>query len=143
MRCGSPVLRRARSVHSGRPSSNNGLGDTYKLRIDLITLQSARGSVQFLRTVWRNPGSRRLSRCSCVPARISSSIPHRTRRLPLQHKPHRRLHSTCLVSFAVLVYFLLTIMPLHYHNSPYQTPLSSFVWSIIKAALLIKLWLSR
>jgi len=48
-----------------------------------------------------------------------------------------------LVSFAVLVYFLLTIMPLYYHNSPYQTPLSALVWFIIEATPLIKLWLLR
>jgi len=48
-----------------------------------------------------------------------------------------------LVSLAVLVYFLLTIMPLYYHNTPYQTPLSSLVWFIIEAAPLIKLWLLR
>ena len=48
-----------------------------------------------------------------------------------------------LVTTGVLVYFLLTIMPLYYHNSPYQTPLSALVWFIIEAAPLIKLWLRR
>lgn len=48
-----------------------------------------------------------------------------------------------LVSFGVVAYFLLTIMPLYYHNSPYQTPLSALVWFMIEAAPLIKLWLRR
>jgi len=48
-----------------------------------------------------------------------------------------------LVSTGVLAYFLLTIMPLYYHNSPYQTPLSALFWFFIEAAPLIKLWLRR
>ncbi|KAH9957142.1 hypothetical protein BC827DRAFT_722637 [Russula dissimulans] len=48
-----------------------------------------------------------------------------------------------LVSFGVLIYFMLTIMPLYYHNSPYQTPLSALVWFTIEAAPLLKLWLRR
>ncbi|KAI0290227.1 hypothetical protein BC826DRAFT_885055, partial [Russula brevipes] len=36
-----------------------------------------------------------------------------------------------LVSLGVLIYFLLTIMPLCFHNSPYQTPLSTLIWFII------------
>ena len=48
-----------------------------------------------------------------------------------------------LLSFSVLVYFLFTTMPLYYHNSPYQTPLSALVWFIIEAAPLIKLWFLR
>jgi len=48
-----------------------------------------------------------------------------------------------LVSLGVLIYFLLTIMPLYYHNSPYQTPLSALVWFIIEVAPLLKLWFRR
>jgi hypothetical protein len=48
-----------------------------------------------------------------------------------------------LVALGVLIYFLLTIMPLCYHNSPYQTPLSALVWFAIEAAPLLKLWLRR
>jgi hypothetical protein len=48
-----------------------------------------------------------------------------------------------LVALGVLIYFLLTIMPLFFHNSPYQTPLSSLVWFAIEASHLIKLWLRR
>ncbi|KAH9992202.1 hypothetical protein BJV74DRAFT_401965 [Russula compacta] len=33
-----------------------------------------------------------------------------------------------LVAAGVLIYFILTIMPLFFHNSPYQTPLSALVW---------------
>jgi len=48
-----------------------------------------------------------------------------------------------LVSLGVLIYFLLTIMPLYYHNSPYQTPLSALVWFLIEASPLLKLWFRR
>ena len=48
-----------------------------------------------------------------------------------------------LVSLGVLIYFLLTIMPLFFHNSPYQTPLSALVWFVMEAAPLLKLWLRR
>lgn len=48
-----------------------------------------------------------------------------------------------LVTTGVLVYALLTIMPLYYHNSPYQTPISALVWFVIEAAPLIKLWFLR
>jgi hypothetical protein len=48
-----------------------------------------------------------------------------------------------LVALGVLIYFLLTIMPLFFHNSPYQTPLSALVWFAIEASPLIKLWLRR
>jgi hypothetical protein len=34
-------------------------------------------------------------------------------------------------------------MPLYYHNSPYQTPISALVWFVIEAAPLIKLWFLR
>jgi Family of unknown function (DUF6535) len=46
-----------------------------------------------------------------------------------------------LVSSAVLIYLLLTIMPLYYHNSPYQTPLTSLVWFVVEASPLFVLWL--
>ncbi|KAN0127564.1 hypothetical protein V8E53_014652, partial [Lactarius tabidus] len=45
-----------------------------------------------------------------------------------------------LVALSVLVYFILSIMPLFYHNSPYLTPLSMVIWFVIEAAPLIKLW---
>jgi len=32
-------------------------------------------------------------------------------------------------------------MPLYYHNSPYQTPLTSFVWFVIEVAPLLLPWL--
>ena len=48
-----------------------------------------------------------------------------------------------LVALGVLIYFVLTIMPLCYHNSPYQTPLSALVWFAIEAAPLLKLWVRR
>ena len=48
-----------------------------------------------------------------------------------------------LVSIGALIYFVLTIMPLCYHNSPYQTPLSALVWFAIEAAPLLKLWVRR
>ena len=35
-----------------------------------------------------------------------------------------------LVALCLLVYFLLSIMPLFFHNSPYQTPLSAIFWFI-------------
>lgn len=45
-----------------------------------------------------------------------------------------------LVALCVLVYFVLSIMPLYFHNSPYQTPLSAVFWFIQEATPLIKLW---
>lgn len=48
-----------------------------------------------------------------------------------------------LVATGVLIYFILTIMPLFFHNSPYQTPLSALVWFTIEAAPLLRLWLRR
>ncbi|KAI0298061.1 hypothetical protein B0F90DRAFT_1736076 [Multifurca ochricompacta] len=47
-----------------------------------------------------------------------------------------------LVAFAVLIYFVLSIMPLYFHNSPYQTPLSSVLWFMMEATPLVRLWLS-
>ncbi len=35
-----------------------------------------------------------------------------------------------LVALCHLVYFLLSIMPLVFHNSPYQTPLSAVFWFV-------------
>ncbi|KAI9511939.1 hypothetical protein F5148DRAFT_184342 [Russula earlei] len=48
-----------------------------------------------------------------------------------------------LLTLGVLIYFLLTIMPLYFPSSPYQTPLSALVWFIIEASPLLKLWLRR
>ena len=45
-----------------------------------------------------------------------------------------------LVAFFSLVYFVLSIMPLYFHNSPYQTPASAVFWFIREAAPLIELW---
>jgi Family of unknown function (DUF6535) len=50
----------------------------------------------------------------------------------------------CLLALALLgvvLYVVLSIMPLYYPNSPYQTPLSSFLWFIKEAAPLVKDWL--
>lgn len=44
------------------------------------------------------------------------------------------------VALSVLAYFVLSIMPLICHNSPYLTPLSMVIWFVLKAAPLIKLW---
>jgi hypothetical protein len=48
-----------------------------------------------------------------------------------------------LVALCVLVYFILSIMPLFFHNSPYLTPLSPIIWFVLEAAPLIKLWFHR
>ena len=45
-----------------------------------------------------------------------------------------------LVALCVLVYFVLSIMPLYFHNSPYQTPLTAVFWFMREATPLIKLW---
>jgi hypothetical protein len=45
-----------------------------------------------------------------------------------------------LVALSVLAYFILSIMPLFWPNSPYLTPLSMVIWFVIKAVPLIKLW---
>jgi hypothetical protein len=45
-----------------------------------------------------------------------------------------------LVALCVLIYFVLSIMPLYFHNSPYQTPLSAVFWFMQESAPLIKLW---
>jgi len=47
------------------------------------------------------------------------------------------------VAIALLIYFLLTIMPLFYPNSPYQTPLSSLCWFVMEATPLLRLWIRR
>jgi hypothetical protein len=47
------------------------------------------------------------------------------------------------VATGFLIYFILSIMPLFYPNSPYQTPLSSLCWFLMEAAPLLKLWLRR
>ena len=46
-----------------------------------------------------------------------------------------------LVVVGLLVYFILTIMPLLYPDSPYQTPLTSLCWFIMEATPLLRLWL--
>ncbi len=45
-----------------------------------------------------------------------------------------------LVALFVLVYFVLSVMPLYFHNSPYHTPLTAVLWFIQEAAPLVKLW---
>ena len=45
-----------------------------------------------------------------------------------------------LAAAFVLVYLVLSIMPLYFHDSPYQTPLSAVFWFIREAAPLVKLW---
>ncbi len=47
------------------------------------------------------------------------------------------------IALGCLIYFILTIMPLFYPNSPYQTPLSSLCWFIMEVTPLLKLWLRR
>ncbi|KAF8492533.1 hypothetical protein F5888DRAFT_1637003 [Russula emetica] len=47
------------------------------------------------------------------------------------------------VAIGCLIYFILTIMPLFYPNSPYQTPLSSLCWFVLEATPLLKLWIRR
>ena len=47
------------------------------------------------------------------------------------------------VAIGCLVYFILTIMPLFYPNSPYQTPLSSLCWFVLEATPLLRLWVRR
>jgi hypothetical protein len=47
------------------------------------------------------------------------------------------------VAVGVLTYFVLSMMPLFFPNSPYQTPLSSLCWFVMEAAPLIWLWLRR
>ena len=46
-----------------------------------------------------------------------------------------------LGSYAALFYSLLTVIPLFYHNSPYQTPLTSLVWFVMEATPLVIHWL--
>jgi Family of unknown function (DUF6535) len=47
------------------------------------------------------------------------------------------------VVIGLLIYFIVTIMPLLYPNSPYQTPLSPFCWFITEATSLLWLWFRR
>ena len=47
------------------------------------------------------------------------------------------------VAMGCLIYFILTIMPLFYPNSPYQTPLSSLCWFALEATPLLGLWVRR
>jgi hypothetical protein len=47
------------------------------------------------------------------------------------------------VAIGVLTYFVLSMMPLFYPNSPYQTPLSSLCWFVMEAAPFFWLWLRR
>ena len=42
-----------------------------------------------------------------------------------------------------LTYFVLTVMPLFFPNSPYQTPLSSLCWFVMQVTPLLKLWVRR
>ena len=48
-----------------------------------------------------------------------------------------------LFTVAGLIYILLTIMPLCYHNSPFRTSLSALIWFIVEVATLLMLWLRR
>ena len=50
----------------------------------------------------------------------------------------------CLLSLVILgvvLYLILSIMPLFYPNSPYQTPISTVLWFVMEAAPLVKHWL--
>ena len=47
------------------------------------------------------------------------------------------------VVVGLLIYFILTIMPLLYPDSPYQTPLTSVCWFVMEATPLLRLWLRR
>ena len=47
------------------------------------------------------------------------------------------------VVIGCLTYFVLTIMPLFFPNSPYQTPLSSLCWFVMEATPLLRLWLRK
>jgi Family of unknown function (DUF6535) len=52
----------------------------------------------------------------------------------------------CLLALVVIgfvLYVVLSIMPLYYPNSPYQTPLSSFLWFVRASAPLVKNWMYR
>jgi len=51
--------------------------------------------------------------------------------------------SFILIGLGVMIYCLLTMMPLRFHNSPYQTPLSGLVWFVMESAPLLILWLRR
>ena len=48
-----------------------------------------------------------------------------------------------LVAVGCLAYFILTIMPLFYPNSPYETPLTSLCWLVMEATTLLGLWFRR
>ena len=47
------------------------------------------------------------------------------------------------VAMECLIYFIITIMPLFYPNSPYQTPISSLCWFVMEATPLLGLWVCR
>jgi hypothetical protein len=47
------------------------------------------------------------------------------------------------VVVGLLIYFILTIMPLLYPDSPYQTPLTSVCWFVMEATPLLRLLLRR
>jgi hypothetical protein len=47
------------------------------------------------------------------------------------------------VTMAVLTYFILSMLPLFFPNSPYQTPLSSVCWFVMEAVPFLWLWLCR
>ena len=103
------------------------------------TTRHARVSVHFSRKAWRGSGSRQPSKCF---------LPSSTRRFYvgpvdfLFNANHTVAYTLlALVSFSVLVYLLLTVIPLYYHNSLYQTPLTSPVWFVMEAAPLFVLWL--
>ncbi|KAI9511931.1 hypothetical protein F5148DRAFT_1167603 [Russula earlei] len=82
-------------------------------------------------------------------ARIHLQLPAAAEVLPVLLHASLLLFCAGLVDFllninhTVLIYFLLTIMPLCFHNSPYQTPLTALVWFFIEAVPLLALCLRR
>jgi Family of unknown function (DUF6535) len=60
--------------------------------------------------------------------------------------PINRVVAHCLLALVIIglaLYVVLSIMPLYYPNSPYQTPLSSFLWFVRASAPLVKDWIHR
>jgi hypothetical protein len=47
------------------------------------------------------------------------------------------------VAMACLTYFILSIMPLFYPSSPYQTPLSSLFWFVLEVTPLLGFWVRQ
>ncbi|KAH9971729.1 hypothetical protein BGW80DRAFT_1460389 [Lactifluus volemus] len=60
--------------------------------------------------------------------------------------PINRIVAYCLLAVVIIglaLYVVLSIMPLCYPESPYQTPLSSFLWFVKASAPLVKDWFRR